>query len=326
MRVGRLLKGSAAVALVVLTATAAWAQPAWPTRRIKLVVPASAGGSADAVGRILADGLSKVLGQTVIVENIPSMASIAGIRFVARSNPDGYTLLISSASIVILPSLRDDIGYNVKKDLTPVSQINSSSHVLAVSTEKSPAKTLPALVQMLREKPGHYNYASSGFGSTPHLMAELFMDYSGTQMNHVPYKSSGESGLAVLSGQVDVTIDAMPAMISYVQQGLLRALAVATPARVRELPDVPSMKKFFPEFPPTELWLGIFVRSATPQPIVDKLNRAIDDALHTPEAVQRLTNTGSNPVGGSQAAFAQRVQGDAKVWEELIKSRGIRAQ
>ena len=217
-----------ALAVVVLAvllgaATAIAPATAWPTKPLKLVVPASAGGSSDAVGRILADGMSKVLGQPVIVENIPGSASIAGVTYVARSDPDGYTMPITSASIAIVPALRDDIPYDAEKELMPVSQINTSSHVLVVNANDTRAKTLPDLVAMLKEKPGFYNYASSGIGSTPHLMTELFMAYTGTKMAHIPFKSSGESALAILRGDVEATVDAMPVMFPLVQQGLLRA-------------------------------------------------------------------------------------------------------
>jgi tripartite-type tricarboxylate transporter receptor subunit TctC len=270
--------------------------------------------------------MSKVLGQPVVVENIAGTASILGVSYVAHSDPDGYTMLIASASIVIVPALRNDIPYDVEKDLTPVSQINTSSHVLVVNGNDTRAKTLPDLVAMLKEKPDFYNYASSGIGSTPHLMAELFMTYTGTKMTHIPFKSSGESGLALLRGEAEAVFDAMPAVLPMIQQGSLRALAVGGATRAPELPDVPTMKEVYPDFPASDLWLGIFVRSGTPQPIIDKMNKAIHEAVHSPEGVRRLAATGSRPVGSSQADFVQHVNEERKVWDTLIKSKGIKAE
>jgi tripartite-type tricarboxylate transporter receptor subunit TctC len=326
MASGKFLTIVAAAIGGLAIASTAHAQGAanYPTKPIKLVVPASAGGSADAVGRVLADGMAKVLGQPVVVENIASAASIAGTNYVAQSAPDGYTMLISSASIVILPALRSDIPYVAERDLAPVSQINTSGHVLVVA-EKSPVKTMQDLVTMLKAKPGFYNFGSSGVGSTPHLMTELFMASTGVAMTHIPYKSSGETALAVLKDEVQTTVDAMPAVLPHIQSGAMRALGVATGTRAPELPDVPTIREIYPAFPATQLWLGIFVRAGTPAPIIDRLSKTISEAVHSPEGVRRLAATGSRPVGSSPTEFAELVNADRKTWGELIKAKGIKA-
>ena len=326
MSIGKFVAIATAMLVVCWSAAPVSAQTAWPTKPIKLVVAAAAGGSADAVGRVLADEMSKVLGQPVVVENIPGTSSILGTTYVSRSNPDGYTMLITSTVITIVPALRPDVPYDAKKDLTPVGQVNTSTHVLIVNANDERAKTLPDLVAMLKEKPGFYNFASSGIGSAPHLMTELFMAYSGTKMSHIPYKSSGESGLAILKGEVETVVDAMPAVFPHIQQGSLRALAIASETRTPELPDVPTIKEFYPDFPSADLWLGVFVRSGTPQPIVDKMNKAIHDAVNSPEGVRRLAAIGSRPVGSSQADFIKHVDAERIVWEKLIKSTGIKAE
>jgi tripartite-type tricarboxylate transporter receptor subunit TctC len=328
MSLNRFFAAATVAAATFAFASAANAQGAgnYPNKPIKLIVPASAGGSADAVGRAMADELAKVLKQPIVVENIASAASIAGTNYVAQSEPDGYTMLISSASIVILPALRTDIPYVAERDLTPVTQINTSGHVLVVSA-KSPYKTAGDLVTALKAgKPGQYNYGSSGVGSTPHLMVELFMASTGVSMTHIPYKSSGETALAILKDEVLTTVDAMPAVLPHIQSGNMRALGVATGTRAPELPDVPTLHDQYASFPPTQLWLGIFVRAGTPKPIIDKLSASIKEAVNSPDGVKKLANTGSRPVGSTPEQFGELVKTDAKVWADLIKTKGIKAE
>src|SRR5215831_14643747 len=214
----------------------------WPSRPVRIVVPASAGGIADAVARILGEGLAKRLGQPFVLDNVAGAASLIGTAAVAKAPPDGYTLLIAAiAPLGILPHVRKT-PYVVERDLAPVGVVAMQPHLLLVNPDKMAASTLAGFVQLLRDNPSKYNYASSGAGQLNHLEMELLLLKTGAKMTHVPYKSSGDQATALIGGHVDAAVFGITAALPYIKNGSVRPLAVMTAERYPDLPDLPAVK------------------------------------------------------------------------------------
>jgi tripartite-type tricarboxylate transporter receptor subunit TctC len=323
----RLLSGFAALTLAAV-AQPGFAQDAgdYPAKPIRLVVPTAPGGGNDTTARAIADGVSKTLGQPIVVENIPGAGNVAGTAAVAKAAPDGYTLLSSGASaIAISPFLIKDLPYK-PTDLTPVIQVSESSHVLVVNPEKVSATSLEELVKLLKENPDKYNYGSNGVGSNGHLVSELFLLRTGTKMVHVPFKGGNEVLTALLGGHIDVAFLNTTTAAPQIEEGKLKPLAVATPKRTPELPDVPAVAELYPDFGGISTWTGIFVPAGTPKPIVDKLNGAIGEYLKSPAALAMAKDQGATIVGASSDAFAEVVKNESATWGAVIQETGIKLE
>lgn len=324
----RILIGVAAAATLCLSAGVAAAQDAasWPSRSVRIIAPAAAGGTSDALARIVAEGLQKSLGQTFLVENIPGAASVTGTAALAKAAPDGYTFMINNITpLGIAPSLRTDMPYNAATDIVPVGQVSLQAQILGVNP-KLPVSTVADLIKLLRDNPGKYSFGSSGVGQTNHLSAELFLQRSGTKMVHVPYKSSGEVALALTRGDVDVAIDTMTSMLPQVRGGNVKALAVTTAKRVPELPDVPAIRDTVENFGSVSTWLGIFAPAGTPQPILDKASHALAEVIRSPEASHKIRALGADPVATTAAELGKLVQQETATWANVIKTGNIRLQ
>lgn len=327
----RLLSGFAALALAtgtLVSAGAAIAQDAadYPSKPVRLVVPTAPGGGNDTTARAIADAVSKTLGQPIVVENIPGAGNVAGTAAVAKSAPDGYTLLSSGASaIAISPHLVKDLPYK-PADLTPVIQVSESSHVLVVNPEKVSANSLEELVKLLKDNPDTYNYGSNGVGSNGHLVTELFLLRTGTKMVHVPFKGGNEVLTALLGGHIDLAFLNTTTAAPQIEEGKLKALAVATPKRTPELPDVQAVNELFPDFGGISTWTGLFVPAGTPKPIIDKLNAAVADYLKTETAAAMAKEQGATIVGSTPEAFADVVAKETATWGEVIRETGIKLE
>jgi tripartite-type tricarboxylate transporter receptor subunit TctC len=312
----------------VVAAGPSFAQDAagYPSKPVRLVVPTAPGGGNDTTARAIADGVSKTLGQPLVVENIPGAGNVAGTAAVAKAAPDGYTLLSSGASaIAISPLLVKDLPYK-PSELTPVIQVSESSHVLVVNPEKVSATSLEELVKLLKDNPEKYNYGSNGVGSNGHLVTELFLLRTGTKMVHVPFKGGNEVLTALLGGHIDVAFLNTTTASSQIEEGKLKALAVATPKRTPELPDVPAVNELYPDFGGISTWTGLFVPAGTPKPIIDKLNAAVGDYLKTPAAAEMAKEQGATIVGASAEAFADVVKKESQTWAAVIKETGIKLE
>jgi tripartite-type tricarboxylate transporter receptor subunit TctC len=298
----------------------------YPSKPIRLVVPTAPGGGNDTTARAIADGVSKTIGQPIVVENIPGAGNVAGTAAVATAAPDGYTLLSSGASaIAISPHLVKDLPYK-PSDLAPVIQVSESSHVLVVNPEKVVATSLEELVKLLKENPDKYNYGSNGVGSNGHLVTELFLLRTGTKMVHVPFKGGNEVLTALLGGHIDVAFLNTTTALSQIAEGKLKPLAVATPKRTPELPEVPAVAELYPDFGGVSTWTGLFVPAATPKPVIDKLNAAVADYLKTPVAAEMAKGQGATIVGASPEAFAEVVTKESETWGTVIKETGIKLE
>ncbi|VCU69351.1 Tripartite tricarboxylate transporter family receptor [Pigmentiphaga humi] len=294
----------------------------YPRHTVTLYVSTSPGGGPDILARALAEKLREKWGQPVVVENRPGGGQNVGAEAASRATPDGYTLLVSpQGALVANKSLYRKLAYDPDA-LEPVSILAKVPVVLVVNP-KVPARSVPELIEYAKANPDRLNYASSGSGSTPHLTAELFKTKAGVQLIHVPYKSNPLAVTDLIGGQVDMMFLDLGAVLQHIRGGKLRALAVATDARSRDLPDVPTMNELIPGVSVAPWW-GLVAPPKTPPAIVAKVSAAVDAALKEPEIVKRLADMGQlEGVGGTPEQAASFMTQERKLWGDLIRSAGI---
>jgi len=321
------LQQAVAIAFALLAALApAQAQSDWPSRPLRIVVPASAGGVNDAVARLLGEGLSKRLGQPVVPENIAGAGSVIGTAAVVKSAPDGYTVLLSAiAPLGIIPHVRQ-VPYVVERDLAPVGLVATQPHLLLVNPDKIPVNTLPEFIQRLKDNPGKYNYASSGAGQLNQLETELLLLKTGTRMTHVPYKSSGDQATALIGGHVDCAVFGITAALPYIKAGTVRPIAVMTAERYPELPELPAVRELVPDFGGVFSWHGLLAPAATPRPIVSKLHAAMADYLHSAQGIEQMKTIGAEAVGSTPERLAELIRYESALWADVIKRANLQIQ
>ena len=302
---------------------AALAQADYPSKTVTIVVPFAAGGTTDMLGRILADRLSQRLKGTFIVENKAGAGGNIGVGAVAKSTPDGYTLGMGTVSThSINPNVYKAMPYDHVKDFIPLSLVASVPNILLVNPEVK-ANTVPELVAFLKSEPGKHAFASSGAGTSIHLAGELFKLASGTDIIHVPYRSSGQITNDLLAGKILMTFDNITVAWPHVQAGKLKALATATPARLPFAKDMPAMSEFYPGFAATS-WHGIFAPAGTPKAIADKLTAEIQAILREPETMEKLTKVGVTPIGSTQAEFTAHIASETARWKDVAAKANIK--
>lgn len=293
----------------------------WPSERpVTLVLPFAPGGSTDYTARLLAQKLTTVLGQQIIVENKTGAGGNIGAAAVARAKPDGYTLLMHTSTAATNATLFKNPGFDLQKDLVPVSQVSLIPNVLMVHPDL-PAKDLKSFVELVKQNKMAVNYGSAGNGSSQHLSGALFNSMAGGKMSHVPYKGGAPANTDLLAGQIQAVFSPLVEVLSYIDSGKLRPLAVTTPARTSRLPDVPAVSEVLPGYE-VVLWNGVFVPAGTPAPIVDKLNAAIRQVLQDPGVRKTLADQGSTPVGNTPAEFKQILGSEIEKWGKLVKLSG----
>ena len=299
---------------------------AWPTRPIRLVVGFAPGGAADIVARSLQPGLTRALGQPVVIENKPGAGSSIAAEFVARSQPDGYTMLIASpSSILVNPLLSPKAAFQPLRDLAPVGKVSASPLVAAVHPSLG-ISTLQDLIRHLKQNPGKFNFASSGNGAAPHLAAVLFMRTAGVEMVHVPYNGGAPAVQSLLAGDTQFYFATPPSVLPLVQAGRLRALAVTSRERTPLVPGVPGMAEAgLPDYE-ISFWYGFFVPAGTPPATVSTLSQATSAVLMLPETARALAREGTE-VSGSRSPqdFAAFLAEDAKLWARLVRDSGAKA-
>jgi tripartite-type tricarboxylate transporter receptor subunit TctC len=296
----------------------------YPSRPVRLIVGFTPGGGVDINARLLAPKLSEALGQPVIVENKPGAGTNIANEFVAKSAPDGYTLLFNSPAVAINMSLYKDPHYDVIRDFAPVSVFSDSTNILVVPSSL-PAKTLKELVALARDKPGTLNFSSAGSGTTQHLAGELFKLRTGIQMVHVPYRGSAPSIAALLSAEVQLSFVNPLAIGGHVKSGRLRALAVAGPRRAPLLPEVPTMKEAGVEGVEVPLWFGMLAPAGTPRDAIAALAAGVQRAARDPDMRKRLEEQGGEPVGSTPEEFAALLREEVAKWAEVVKVSGAKA-
>jgi tripartite-type tricarboxylate transporter receptor subunit TctC len=311
--------------LIGFTVSAAIAQD-YPDRPVKIIVPTPPGGPVDVIARLTANSLQTSLGKAFVVENRAGAGNTIGSRDAAEAVPDGYTLLYTAASgQVIAPLLHPDAGYDPLKSFDPIALVGESSNILVVNPSV-PANTVQELVAYAKANPGKVNFSSGGIGVLPHLIGEMFKARAGIDIVHVPYKGGGPSISDVVAGNVQMTFEGTSVLLPLIKAGRLRALAVTTPKRIPQLPDVPTMvESGFPNFVSTS-WTGLLAPAHTPEPVIAKLNAAINEGLKTPElktALERLSNA---PLGGTPADFTAVIKADLDKWSPIVNSLGLNKQ
>jgi tripartite-type tricarboxylate transporter receptor subunit TctC len=308
-------------------ATAAFAQaPAYPSQPIELVVPFPAGGATDVIGRMVAQIASVSLGQQIVVQNRTGATGAIGSEYVARATPNGYTLLVATASThAVLPAYRKDLPFDTISSFEPVALLATFPNLLVVNPDKVPAKNVAELIALLKARPGQFNFASSGSGSSIHFAGELFKLMTKTEMQHVPYRGSAPALADLLAGNVDLTFDNMTTVWPLAKQGRLRALGVASLERTPLAPEVPAIAETIPGFEATS-WVGVVGPAGMPQAIVDILAVAFTRAIQDPNVTQRLTELGSTAGTLRGNAFREFILRDRTKWQQLAKDANISSQ
>jgi tripartite-type tricarboxylate transporter receptor subunit TctC len=316
----------AALALLGVAATAvlssALAQD-YPSRTVKIIVPFGAGGPADVYARFIGQHLQEALKQSFVIEDRPGAGSIIGTDAVAKSEPDGYTLLMMSNTHTVNETLIPNKPFQLMRDFVPVAPVNYSDLVMVVHPTV-PAKDLKEFLALLKEKPGALNYASSGPGTPYHMAGELFKSMSGTNIVHVPHRASGEARNSIIGGHVQMMFDAVTAMAQNVQAGQVRAIGTSGKSRSSVLPDVPTIDEAgVPGYEAT-IWLGIMAPAGTPKDVVDKLNAEINKVLNKPETKEAWAKQGAVPIIMSPAEFDKYLRADIDKWAKVIDAAGIK--
>ena len=310
-------------ALALAVGAPAQGQDAWPSRSVRMVVPFAAGGATDVVARALAKDLSELWGQPVVVENRVGAGGSIGAEVVAKSPPDGYTLLLASGALTINPHLYAKLPFDTQKDFIPVTNVASGPQLLVVHPGVQ-AKSVRELIALAKAKPGTVNFGSAGIGSQTHLAAENFVDAAGINATHVPYKGEGPALADLISGQLQFLVANIAAAVPHVNNGTIRALAVTSLTRSPLLPDVPTVAESgLPGFENSG-WFGLLVPAGTPQAIVNKIHADTVKVLERREMKDRLSVQGMVPIGNTPAAFASAIQDESKRWAEVVKSRGLK--
>jgi tripartite-type tricarboxylate transporter receptor subunit TctC len=315
------MKRLLAFACCVLFSLQALAQ-AYPSRPIRLVVPLSPGGFADTPARMLAPRLSEQLGRQVFIENRPGAGGTIGAEFVARSAPDGHTLLITGSTHLISAHLYKKLAYDALKDFTHISMMASGPYVLVVNPQKVAAGSVRELVAAAKAQPGKIDYASSGNGSSQHLVGALFNAMAGVELNHVPYKGSGPAMQDLLAAQVGVSFAGVPNVLGHVRAGKLKALAVTTPKRWGELSEVPTLAEAgLPGYEAT-LWLSISGPAGLPAPIVQRLHAEISKALRDTELQANFRNGGVEPLAMTPDELLNYMRAEYEKWGKVVRDTG----
>src|SRR5262245_23512600 len=311
------------IAVALLVSGAVAAQP-YPNRTVRIVVPATPGGAIDLIARTLAEKMTASLGQPVVVENKPGASNNLGTDFVAKSPPDGYTLVIVASSHATNKHLFKQMPFDPIKDFEPVVYTHVVPLLLAVHPSVQ-AKTVPELVAWIKANPDKAVYASSGPGSSLHMAAELYMNMTGTKMHHVPYKGSSAAHPDLLAGRTAMIFDTITAVQGHVKSGALRGIAVTTVKRSSALPDLPTIGESLPGYD-AATWGGILAPARTPKEAVARLNSAINAALKMDDVRSRLTGAGIEIQGGTPEAFAEVIRVEVEKWGRIVKEAGIQPE
>lgn len=309
----------------VLLPSDASAQPAYPAKAVRFISPFSAGGSTDILARLVGQQMSKLWGQSVVVENRPGAGGNIGAEVVARSNPDGYALLLAASSVAINPSLYKKMPFDTVKDLAPIGLVGTTPNILVVHPSL-PVQTVQELILLAQKKPGMLPYATGGSGTGSHLIAELFQHMTKGKFTHVPYKGSGPATVALLSGEAALAFNNLLAAMPYVRDGRMRALAVTSAARDESLPKVPTIgESGVPGFE-ADSWYGVFTTGGTPSETVRLLNQVLVKIVDSPDTRSRLTSLGITPKTPTVSDFERFMASEMEKWASVVKIAGAKVE
>jgi tripartite-type tricarboxylate transporter receptor subunit TctC len=308
-----------------IPAVRAFAEAAWPARPVTIVVPFAAGGSADLIGRLLAQHLQQAFGTPFVVENRGGAGGSIGAGVVAKAAGDGYTLLIGTVSThAINPALYAHLPFDVAKDFVPISLLVRLPNLLTVNNDV-PARTVPELIAWLKANDGKVAFGSSGNGTSSHLAAVMFQLATGTHMTHVPFRSTTDEMTSMIGGNIQLAIDSMTSIWPLAKGGQVRALAVSTPQRVAAAPDLPTIAETVPGYEATG-WQGLYAPAGTPRPIIDEIARAVKRILSDPQVVQTLASVGGEPAPMTPDEFSAYTGAERAKWAKVVKAAGVRIE
>ena len=312
------------LALLALLAVQPLAAQSFPSQPIRMVAPFPPGGSVDIMARLIADPLAAQLGGRIVIENRSGASGNIGMEAVARSSPDGYTLVLNTIPLVTNQSLFPKLSWDPLRDFAPIGMVATGPHVLVVPN-KVQAKSVAELVRLARENPGKLSYASAGIGTTFHFCAEMFKDSTGTFIVHVPYRGGGPALVDTLSGQVDMSFPTLSAALPHIKAGTLRALAVTSTSRAALLPELPTMQEAgVKDFQFTQ-WLALLAPAGTPREVVVRLNGALKAALGSSDIHEKFQAQGFEPFGTTPEETGKFLAAEVQRYSKLIKTRGITA-
>lgn len=322
MKARRTLIGMLSVAMLgLVTMSSANAQGAYPEKPITVIVPQAAAGASDLIVRIVANKMSGILKQSIIVDNRAGAGGNIGIVAAARAKPDGYTLLFNvSSAHLINPYLYKNAGFSPEKDFVAIAPFATGGMVLVASPTFAP-NTVRELIDLAKKNPTEVTYASAGNGTLNHLMGELFKKAAGIKMEHIPYKGAAAATTDVISGRVPIAFQALASSSSYIKAGKLKVLGVANQQRIENLPDVPAISETLPGYGETP-WYGLFAPAGTPKVIVDALHAATEQALKDPAVIKGLADQGAKPYPSSSAEFQQFISTEAVRWKKIVAESG----
>lgn len=297
----------------------------YPVKPIRLVVPSSPGGGTDIVGRIVAQKLAELLGQQILVDNRGGAGTRIGNEIVAKSPPDGYTLLMGLSTLAIIPAVYKTVSYDAFRDFAPISQAVSVPNVLVIHPSL-PARSMKALIALGKSRPRELAAGSAGTGTNPHLSLELFRTMAGIDLVHVPYKGSGPGIVGLISGEVAVFFPSLPTATPHIKSGRVRPLGVTTATRAETLPEVPSIAEAgLPGYEATQ-WFGVLAPAGTPRGIIDRLHKEITAALKSPEVRKQLGTEGAQIVASTPDQFAAYIRSETEKWARVVKAAGMTPQ
>ena len=311
--------------LLAATISAALAQPSYPTRPIRIIVPTSPPGGADVVARSIAPGLSERLGQQVIVDNRAGASTMLGGELAAKASPDGYTLMMGISTLAINPATFKHVPYDALRDFVPITHAAIQPLVLAAHPS-FPARTVKELVALAKARPGDVIYSSPGFGTNPQMGMELFLFMSGTRMLHVPYRGGGESIIAIVSGHVAVTVASMLGTMPQVRSGRLRALGVTSARRVPAAPGIPTIAEAGVPGYESLQWYGLVAPAGTAKEIIARVHKEAVAVLRIPEILTRLANDGAEVIASTPEEFGAYLRAETEKWAKVAKAAGIKPE
>jgi tripartite-type tricarboxylate transporter receptor subunit TctC len=316
-------KALALLVALVLYAGGADAQERYPLRPLRIVVPFAPGGSTDIIARLMGERLSVVLGQPVVIENRAGAAGNIGAEAVAKSAPDGYTLLMATTGVMAINNaLYKNMSYDPATDLDCVVFVASITNVLIVAAD-SPIPNVAELIAVAKRSPGKLTFASAGAGASTHMSAELFKIMAGVDLLHVPYKGSGPALPDVITGRVSMMFENMPGAMPHIRAGTVRALAVTGLRRTSALPEVPTLNESGVPGYESLSWSGIAVPAGTPRDVIARLNREINAILAAPDMRQKFAEQGAEAVGGTPEAFAEHAKREREKWSRVVRDANI---
>ena len=311
--------------LLASAMSAALAQPSYPTRPIRIIVPTSPPGGADVVARSIAPGLSERLGQQVIVDNRAGASTMLGGELAAKASPDGYTLMMGISTLAINPATFKHVPYDALRDFVPITHAAIQPLVLAAHPS-FPARTVKELVALAKARPGDVIYSSPGFGTNPQMGMELFLFMSGTRMLHVPYRGGGESIIAIVSGHVAVTVASMLGTMPQVRSGRLRALGVTSARRVPAAPGIPTIAEAGVPGYESLQWYGLVAPAGTAKEIIARVHKEAVAVLRIPEILTRLANDGAEVIASTPEEFGAYLRAETEKWAKVAKAAGIKPE